>query len=151
SFQKGVERFVGRVLGLVYGLVLVWYFLDTPLLYFALLLAGQISACYIYLSGRLAYAALMAAIFMGVVALFGLTAPATAPSYVAASVVQLLLGEGVAFLVNYVTGAERTLALAVQGQPLVPLRRDWLNTSAMLSTGQVATMFWTLHLGLPAL
>jgi uncharacterized membrane protein YccC len=151
SFQKGVERFVGRVLGLMYGLLLIWYFLDTPLLYFALLLAGQISACYIYLSGRLAYAALMAAIFMSVVALFGLTAPATAAGYVAASVVQLLLGEGLAFLVNFVTGAERTLALDVQGQPLLPLRRDWLNTGAMISAGQVTTMLWTLYLDLPAL
>jgi uncharacterized membrane protein YccC len=151
SFQKGVERFVGRMLGLVYALLLVWYFLDTPMLYFALLMAGQLTACYVYLSGRLAYAALMAAIFIGVVGLIGLTAPTTAPGYVASAAVQLIVGEGVAFLVNFITGAERTLAIVVQGQPLLPLRRDWLNTAAMLSTGQVVTIMWTLELGLPAM
>jgi uncharacterized membrane protein YgaE (UPF0421/DUF939 family) len=151
SFQKGVERFLGRVLGLMYGLVLIWYFLDSPLLYFALLMGGQIAACYVYLSGRLAYAALMAAIFVSIVGLYGLTTPAAAPAYVASAAVQLIVGEGLAFLVNFVTGAERTLAIVVQGQPLLPLRRDWLNTAAMLSTGQMATMLWTLHLGLPTM
>lgn len=149
SFQKGVERFVGRCLGLAYGLVIITLFPETPLLYLALIGLGQTAACYVYLSGRLAYAALMGAIFMGVMAALGVTAPATAAPYAMAAAVQLALGELAAFVVNFVTGAERTLAIELRGQPLFPVRADWLNTAVMLSAGQVATLFATLLLGLP--
>jgi uncharacterized membrane protein YccC len=151
AFQKGVERFVGRALGVVYGLVLVQLFLDTPFLYLLLMAAGQITACYFYLSGRLAYAALMAALFIGIMVALGLTAPGTAVPYAANVIPQLFLGEAMAFLVNWVTGAERTLAIETKGQDLLPLRTDWLNTSVMLSTGQIAAMFATLLLDLPVL
>jgi len=103
------------------------------------------------LSGRLAYAALMGAVFAGVMACIGLTAPATAVPYAWNTVVQLLLGEAMAFLVNWVTGVERTVAIAVVGEPLLPIRANWLNTSAMLGVGQLAALFSTLFLGLPAL
>jgi uncharacterized membrane protein YccC len=149
SFQKGVERFVGRVLGLMYGLLVIWLTRENRLLYLLLIAIGQMTACYIYLSGRLAYAALMAAIFIGVIAAMGVTDPESASPYVAAATVQLALGEALAYLVNLVSGAEATLAIEVRGSPLLPLRRDWFNTAAMLSAGQAATMFATLQLRLP--
>jgi uncharacterized membrane protein YgaE (UPF0421/DUF939 family) len=149
SFQKGVERFLGRTLGLLYGLVLIQHFLGVPLLYIALIVVGQIVACYIYLSGRLAYAALMAAIFMGVMGATGVTAPSTAWNYAASAILQVLLGEAVAILVNFATGAERTFVISTAGQPLLPLRVSWINTAAMLSIGQAATMLATLYLDLP--
>jgi uncharacterized membrane protein YccC len=149
SFQKGFERFVGRALGLAYGVAVIWLARENWLLYLVLIVLGQMVACYIYLSGRLAYAALMGAIFIGVMATLGVTAPATASPYFQAAVIQLLLGEALAFFVNLITGAENTLAIEIGGQPLFPLRRDWLNTAAMLSIGQVATMLATLLLDLP--
>jgi len=47
SFQKGVERFVGRTLGILYGLALVRLFLNVPFLYLALVMIGAMVGCYI--------------------------------------------------------------------------------------------------------
>jgi uncharacterized membrane protein YgaE (UPF0421/DUF939 family) len=149
SFQKGVERFLGRTLGILYGLFLIWYFLNVPFLYMALIIVGEIGACYVYLSGRLAYAALMAAIFVGVMGAIGATSPSTSWNYASYAILQLLIGEAVAYIVNYLTGVERTLAISTEGQPLWPLRVSWINTAAMLGFGQVATMLATLYLDLP--
>jgi uncharacterized membrane protein YgaE (UPF0421/DUF939 family) len=149
SFQKGLERFLGRVLGLLYGLLVIVLFRETPLIYLFLIALGQTFACYVNLSGRLAYAALMAAIFIGVMGALGITAPASAAPYAGAAAVQLALGELLAFLVNFVTRAERTLSIELRGQPLLPVRLEWLNTAAMLSAGQIATMFATLLLDVP--
>jgi hypothetical protein len=91
----------------------------------------------------------MAALFIGVMVATGLTAPGTTVPYAENVIPQLLLGEAMAFLVNWFTGAERTLAIETKGQNLLPLRPSWLNTSAMLSTGQVGAMFATLLLDLP--
>jgi hypothetical protein len=151
SFQKGFERLMGRGAGVVYGWLLIALFLDVPLLYLTLMFVGQVIACYVYLSGRLAYAALMAAIFIGVVAYFGLTSPVVAWSYGWYVIIQVALGEVVAILVNFITGAERTLVIQVTGQPLLPLQPSWFNTAAMLSTGQVVTLFVTQWLDLPVL
>ena len=149
SFQKGLERFLGRALGLLYGLILVRTCLDVPFLYLTLVMLGQIAACYVYLSGRLAYAALMAALFVGVMAALGLTAPPTTKPYFWHAVVQLLLGEAAAFLVNWITGAERTVSLTVTGEHLFPLRAEWVNIGFMLSVSQMTTLFATILLDLP--
>jgi uncharacterized membrane protein YccC len=149
SFQKGLERFLGRGLGLLYGLILVRTCLNVPLLFLALVMLGQIVASYIYLSGRLAYAALMAALFVGVTAAMGLTAPATVKPYFWHAIGQLLLGEAAAFFINWITGAERTVSITVGGQPLFPLRGEWVNIAFMLSVSQMTTLFVTLLLDLP--
>lgn len=149
SFQKGVERFLGRTVGIVYGLILIWHFLNVPLLFIALVIIGQIGACYIYLSGRLAYAALMAALFVGVMGAIGVTSPSTAWSYGLFAILQLLLGEAVAYVVNYLTGVERTFSISTDGQPLWPIRVKWINTAAMLSMAQAVTMLLTIYLDLP--
>jgi hypothetical protein len=91
----------------------------------------------------------MAALFIGVMGSMGITTPGSAFRYAWFSILQLLLGELLAFVVNYVSGAERTVSLQIQGESLLPLRISWINTSAMLATGQLATMFATLFLELP--
>src|SRR5260370_15523575 len=149
SFQKGMERFLGRGLGVLYGLVLVRTYLDVPLLFLTLVMLGQTAACYVYLSGRLAYAALMAALFVGVVAGMGLTAPATVEPYFWHAILQLLLGEVAAFLINWITGEERTLAFTVTAAPPFPLRAYWLNIGFILSRSQMTTLFAPLLLDLP--
>jgi uncharacterized membrane protein YccC len=149
SFQKGVERTFGRISGLLYGLVLVELFHGTPLLFLVLTAVGQVVCGYVYLSGRLAYTALMAAIFIGVVAATGLGDPAAAAPYVANAIPQLLLGQVAALVVNALTGYEGTLTFEAGGKPLLPLRTDWLNAAFMLSAGQMAALFVTVQLGLP--
>jgi uncharacterized membrane protein YccC len=150
SFQKGIERFLGRALGVGYGLLLIRFCLHRPALFLALMMVGQVASSYVSLSGRLGYAALMAAVFTGVMAAIGLTAPQTAFSYAQSVIPQLLLGEMTALVVNLITGAERALVIQVVGSPLWPLRREWLNTAAMLSVAQVGVLLVTVMLRLPA-
>jgi hypothetical protein len=91
----------------------------------------------------------MAALFVGVTAAMGLTAPATVKPYFWHAIVQLLLGEAAAFFINWISGAERDVSLTVTGEKLFPLRADWLNISFMLSVSQMTTLFATLLLDLP--
>jgi uncharacterized membrane protein YgaE (UPF0421/DUF939 family) len=149
SFQKGIERFVGRTLGFVYVLYAAWFCLDAPLLFLVFIAVGQTIAVYIYLSGRLAYAALMGGVFIGVMAALAVTTPNRLADYAGSAVVQLLLGEMAAYSVNFITGTERSLSIQIAGSPLLPLNLSWLNTALMLSFGQVVTLFATLLLELP--
>jgi uncharacterized membrane protein YccC len=151
AFQKGVERIVGRVAGVLYGLALVQLFWPTPFLFVTLAVLGLLVVFYVYASGRLSYAALNGGLFVGVMAVTGITAPATALPYAVGLIPQLVLGVGAALLVNWVTGAERTVAIVTTGEPLWPLRRDWLSVSAMLTTIQGVTVIVALALDLPAL
>jgi hypothetical protein len=149
AFQQGVERIVGRLLGIFYGLLLVLFLREVPPLYLLLMALGQLASCYVYLSGRLAYAALNAALFIGAVVAIGLTNPGNAVPYAWNVAVQLVLGVGVALLLNAVTGVERTVAIRAGGNPLWPLRADWLSKSAMLTVAQLGALLATVHLGLP--
>src|SRR6516164_8726628 len=67
-FQKGLERVVGRGLGILAGLVLTTWFHDTPLLTLLLIVVLLTGFFYIYFAGRLAYTFLNAGLY--VVAMF---------------------------------------------------------------------------------
>src|ERR1700733_14562170 len=54
-FQKGVERVVGRGLGILAGLVLTTWFHDTALLTVVLIAVLLTTFFYLYFAGRLAY------------------------------------------------------------------------------------------------
>lgn len=151
AFQKVVERIGGRLLGVFYGLVLVEFFLETPLLFLVLLVLGLLAFFYVNASGRVAYAALMGGLFLGVIALKGIIAPASASHYAAALVPQLLLAGFMSFLVNWVSGAERTMQLITAGEPWWPPRASWLNKSAMVTTAMAAAMGLAFKFDLPEL
>jgi uncharacterized membrane protein YccC len=63
-FQKGVERVVGRGLGILAGLVLTTWFRETPLLTLALIAALLTTFFYVNFSGRLAYTFLQAGLYL---------------------------------------------------------------------------------------
>jgi hypothetical protein len=58
AFQKSVERMVGRILGVGYGLVLVILFREAPLVFRVLTFAGTAAFFYAAAANRLAYLAL---------------------------------------------------------------------------------------------
>lgn len=151
AFQKTVERVVGRLLGVFYGLLAVVLFAHAPLVLVGFMLLGQMVFFYIYASGRLAYAALMGGLFMGVVVALGLTTPTQVWPYTRALAGQLILAAVLIVLVNWLTGAERTLAIETGEGALWPPRHDWLSKAAMVSTAQILAMFVALWFGLPTL
>jgi uncharacterized membrane protein YccC len=151
AFQKGVERVFGRIIGVFYGLALVELLHGTAFLYLFLMIAGQVFFFYVYASGRLAYAALNGGLFTGIIGAMGMVNQLNAAAFSWEIIPQLLLGSGAAFLINWTTGAERTLVIHAEGDPFVPVRLDWLSTGVMLTTIQMVTLFTALFLDLPVL
>lgn len=152
SFQKGVERIIGRGAGIGFGLLLALGFRNLPLLFLVLLLTWQLAAFYLYASNRLAYTALQAGIFVPTVAYLGVLGEPDAAIHTAVAIfIQVVLGVGVAMLITWGTGAEHSVHIEAGGEPLLPLRPDWLSRSAMLTTSSVVTMFATLALELPVI
>jgi len=149
AFQKGVERVFGRISGVAYGLVLVELFHNAPYLFLFLMIVGQLFFFYVYASGRLAYAALNGGLFTAILGALGMADYPSAAPFAWDITPQLVLGSGMAALVNWTTGAERTLVIHLEGDPFVPIRLDWLNTSLMLTTIQMATVFAALLLDFP--
>lgn len=151
AFQKTVERVVGRVLGVLYGIFLVETFPSSPIILIVLMLVGQLVFFYVNASGKFAYSALMGGLFLGVIVEMGLTSLPTTQNYAIALIEQLLLAAVMIILVNYVTGAERTLDIEPGGGDLWPLRAQWVSKGAMVSTGQVLAMFAAWFFQIPPL
>lgn len=148
AFQKGVERVLGRFLGLGYALVLVLFFRQVPFVYLLLMVAGLLVFMYVYAAGRFSYTALQASFMIGALAEIGIAEPQQVQSTAINIFGHILLGVTLAVLVNWLTGAERTAAIVPGGEPLWPLRREWLSRALMLTTIVVTTIFLTMALGL---
>ncbi len=151
AFQKGVERVLGRVLGILYGLAAVTFFLQVPPAFVALVVLGLVAFYYVYASGRLSYAALNGGLFVGILAGFGVTAPEAAAPFAAHAIPQTVLGFLAGTTVNWVSGAERSVALAAPGEPLWPPRRDWLLSALRIAVMQLAALAATWLFALPLL
>src|SRR5215472_18113324 len=66
-FQKGVERIVGRGLGILAGLVLVTLFPDAPALCLFVEALLLLAFAYVYFAGRLAYTFLNAGLYLAAI------------------------------------------------------------------------------------
>ncbi|HKD02813.1 MAG TPA: FUSC family protein [Terriglobales bacterium] len=149
SFQKGLERVVGRALGILAGLVLTTWFNDTPLLTLALIGALLTTFFYIYFAGWLAYTFLQAGLYLVVMFQFGHANPASAVSAAEGLFAAVVLGVVIADMVSWFSGAERDLDIQLGKVPLFPLRANWLNQSLMLAVTALLTLLGAHVLGLP--
>jgi uncharacterized membrane protein YccC len=149
SFQKGLERVVGRGLGILAGLVLTTWFNEAPLLALALIAIFLIFCFYLYFAERLAYTFLNAGLY--IVALFqiGHANPARAVQEGEELFLAVVLGVVVADVVTWLAGVERDLGIDVGVAPLWPVRGDWLSQSLMLAFTVVLTLLGAHQLGLP--
>jgi uncharacterized membrane protein YccC len=86
------------------------------------------------------------------VAYVGLTSnPGAAVPTAVNILIQIILGVGAAMLVNWLTGAEHSLDIVTQGEPLLPVNLHWLSLAAMLTLTSLTTMFACLALDLPVI
>src|SRR5262249_5124205 len=141
SFQKGLERVVGRGMGILAGLVLTTWFNEAPLLAIALMAIFLTFCFYLYFAERLAYTFLNAGLY--IVALFqiGHANPASAVQEGKEMFLAIVLGVLVADVVTWLVGAEHGLGINVGVAPLWPVRGDWLSQSIMLAVTVVLTIF----------
>src|SRR6266481_5729798 len=131
-FQKGLERVVGRGLGILAGLVLTTWFHDTPVLTLVLIAALLTAFFYLFFAGRLAYTFLQAGLYVVAMFQIGHANPAAAVSAAEA-----------------LFGAERDLGIRFGEAPLWPVRGDWLSQSLMLAVTVLVTLLGAHALGLP--
>jgi uncharacterized membrane protein YccC len=148
-FQKGVERVVGRGLGILAGLVLTTWFRETPLLTLVLIAVLLTAFFYLYFAGRLAYTFLQAGLYLVAMFQIGHANPAAAVSAAEALFAAVVLGVVVAAVVTWLSGAERDLGIQFGTSPLVPLRGDWLSQSLMLAVTVLLVLLGAHALGLP--
>jgi uncharacterized membrane protein YccC len=138
-FQRGVERFVGRALGIGIALLIVTLFHNTPLLGVAFTVLALMVFFYINFAGWWAYTFLMGGLYIGAIVEVGHTDPPAAFTTGRAVLANILLGVVVADLVNWLLGFERSLQLQPGTNPLFPLRADWLSHAALVAVTTVLT------------
>ena len=128
-FQKGLERVVGRGLGILAGLVLTTWFHDTALLTLVLIAALLTTFFYLYFAGRLAYTFLQAGLYVVAMFQIGHANPTSAVSAAEGLFAAIVLGVMVADVVTWLFGAERDLGIRLGEAPLWPPHSDWLSGS----------------------
>jgi hypothetical protein len=149
TFQKGLERVVGRGLGILAGLVLTTWFHDTAVLTLVLIAVLLTAFFYLYFAGRLAYTFLQAGLYVVAMFQIGHANRAAAVSAAEALFAAVVLGVVVAAVVSWLFGAERDLSIRFGEAPLWPLRADWLSQSLMLAVTVLLTLLGAHALGLP--
>src|SRR5262245_55630518 len=149
AFQKGVERVLGRGLGILVGLVLLTLCRNAPGLVLTLKLLAMLAFFYVYFAGRLAYTFLNAGLYLAVIISIGAANPSAALPEGKALFLAIVLGVAVADLVMWLTGAERDLRIRAGGEPLLPLHHGRLNHSLQLVVTVALTQLVTSYLNLP--
>jgi uncharacterized membrane protein YccC len=149
AFQKGVERVLGRGLGILVGLVILTVFRNAPTLAIILKLLAMGAFFYVYFSGRLAYTFLNAGLYLAVIISIGAADPSAAVPQGKALFLAIVVGVIVADLVMWLTGAEKDLSIHTDGDPLLPLHYGRLNHSAQLVVTVALTQLVASFLNLP--
>jgi uncharacterized membrane protein YgaE (UPF0421/DUF939 family) len=148
SFQKGIERIVGRAVGILCGLVLTTWFHDTGVLTLILIATLLTAFFYIYFAGRLAYTFLQAGLYLVAMFQIGQSRPGGALPVAEELFVAIVLGVVVADMMSWLFGAESDLSIQLGKTPLFPLHAEWLSQSLMLSVTVMLTLLGAHVIGL---
>lgn len=149
AFQKGVERVLGRGLGILLGLVLLTLCRNAPVLLLILKLLAMLAFFYVYFAGRLAYTFLNAGLYLAAIVSIGAADPAAALPQGKALFLAIVVGVVVADLVMWLTFAEGDLAIRPGGEPLLPVHHGHLSHSLMLVVTVALTQLVASYLELP--
>jgi len=148
TFQKGVERILGRGAGIVIALAIATLTRNAPHLGFLFEMIAIIPLFYVYFSDRLSYTFLNAGLYLAAVMQAARQEPDMVFPLAWSLFVAIVLGVVVAVLVSWFSGSESEMAIHTEGQPLFPLDRLRINHSIMLmltvATAQIASHY--LHL-----
>lgn len=148
-FQKGLERTLGRGVGILAAIVLIGLFPDSPFPRLTLECIGILVLFYVYFAGRFSYAFLNAGLYLGVLVEIGRTDPEAVVPQGWGMFLAVLLGSLMADVVVWFSAAERDLHLDPGTQPLFPLRTDWLVHAVMMMVTVFSTILTCRLLELP--
>jgi uncharacterized membrane protein YccC len=148
-FQKGIERIVGRGLGIVAGLVLGTVLQEAWLICLFAESLLLLVFFYLFFADRLAYTFLNAGLYLIVIVAIGHSDPHLLLPSAREMFLAVVLGVVVADMLMWLTGSESTLHIETGTAPLLPLRRDWLNHSGMLVVSSLLVVLLCHWLELP--
>jgi uncharacterized membrane protein YccC len=149
AFQKGVERVLGRGLGLLGGLLLLTVGQNVPVAALMLKLVLLFTFFYVHFSGRLAYTFLNAGLYLAVIVEIGRADPEAAIPQAQALFLAVLLGVVVAQLVTWISGAEHEVRIHAGSTPIWPLEGGRVRHSLLLVVTVLLTQTLSHTLDLP--
>lgn len=149
SFQKGIERVLGRGLGILAGLVLLTVFRNTLYLGFVFECLALFVFFYVYFCNRLAYTFLNAGLYLAVIMHIGRAVPAAAVPEGMNLFMAVVVGVVVADVVSWFAGAERDLSIDAGGTPLFPINRAYLGRCVSLVVTVALSQLTVTYFNLP--
>jgi hypothetical protein len=132
-FQKGVERALGRGCGILMALVLATLTRNAWGAGIVVELLLIVPLFYVYFSGRLSYTFLNAGLYLAAIMELARTHPNSVVEQGWSMFGAIALGVATAVFVTWVTGAEEEVGLRTEGMPLLPIDRDRLIHSLVLT------------------
>src|SRR5262249_6100275 len=133
AVQQGAELFLGLTLAVGCGATLNLLLAHNPPAFLAALALVSLFLTYGYATHRLPFLCVFATAYLGHLAYAGMTAPAETFAVSRRLLGQGLLGAGISVLVHGLSGGGYALNLHPGGEPLWPVRPEWVSLSARLT------------------
>jgi uncharacterized membrane protein YccC len=149
SFQKGLERIVGRGVGILLGTLIVSFFGEQKLLALGLVAAGLLAFYYAAFCGRLAYTYQNAGLYLQAMFQLGNGDPSVAWVSGGWMFLAIVLGVVIADLVSWITNAERDLSIVPGKGSLLPIRREPLGRAAQMTVTMLLAQYVFFALDMP--
>ena len=151
TFQKGLERILGRGAGILAGSLIVAFLGELTPLVLVLEVAGMLAFFYAHFCGRLAYTYLNGGIYLNAVIMLNVNRdPDAAYSVGGWLFLAIVLGVVIAYIVTWLTLGERDLSIDPgAGYPLWPLRGEALARAAQMVATTLGAQYVYFALDLP--
>ncbi len=142
AFQKGVERIVGRGVGILLGILIVNLVGELTPLALLLEIAAMLGFFYAHFCGRLAYTYMNAGLYLNAVVMMNTHGISAAWVNGGWMFLALVIGVSIAYIVMWATGGESNFSIDPGPGHLFPLQEAALSRSAQM----VATMLGAQYL-----
>jgi hypothetical protein len=149
TFQKGVERIVGRGIGILLGTLIVSFFGEQKLLALGLEVVGLLAFFYAHFCGRLAYTYQNAGLYLQAMLQLGDGDPRAAWVNGGWMFLAIVVGVAVADLVSWITNAERDLSIVPGEGALLPIRGEPLARAAQVTATLLLAQYAFFAVDLP--
>jgi hypothetical protein len=149
TFQKGLERIVGRGAGILLGTLIVSFFGEEKALALSLEVAGLLVLFYAHFCGRLAYTYQNAALYLQAMLQLGDADPSVAWVNGGWMFLAIVVGVAVAYVVSWATYAESDLSIVPGEGSLLPIRAEPLGRAVQLTLTMLLTQYVFFALDMP--
>jgi uncharacterized membrane protein YccC len=149
TYQKGLERVLGRGAGILLGTLIVSFFGEQKLLALGLEVVLLQAFFYAHFCGRFAYTYQNAGLYVQAMLQIGDGDPAAAWVNGGWFFLAIVVGVAVAYLVSWLTNAERDLSIVPGHGSLLPIRREPLARAAEVTATMLLAQYAFFALDMP--